>query len=158
MFPESAATADSEADKVAVAVKTEASVDETVVAVTTTLVSEVPAPLSITTSFNVSPVARPREPPTTGMNLVHQNAILSPLSIIRCFSTNKTTSPKKTRAEMMSTRSSQSVCSSTVTSCFEVPIRRVRVSCACEADWRLAVEDSVGCGVDCGWRGRNART
>lgn len=136
MFPESAATADFEADKVAVAAKTEASVDGTVVAVATTLVSEVPVPLSITTSFN--------ELPPPGMNLVHQNAILSPLSSIRCFSTNNTTSPKKTRAEVMTTRSSQSVCSSAVTSCFEAPIRRVRVSCACEADWRLTVEDSVG--------------
>ena len=156
LFPESpAAVADSQTcdassawlDNVAVAARTEASVDGTVVAATATFVSEVPVSLSITTSFNVSPVARPLEPPMPGTNFVHQNAILSPLSSTRCFNTNKTTSPKKTRAEMMSTRSSQSVFSSAVTSCFEVPMRRLSVSCVCEADWRLVVEDSVDGGI-----------
>jgi len=131
-------------DKVAVAAKVEARVDETAVAVNTALVNEVPAPLSTTASFSVSPVARPQESPIPGTNLVHQNTILNPLSSIRCFSTNNTTRPKKIRAEMMSTRSSQSVCSSAVTSCFDVLMKRLSMSCACEADWRLVVEDSVG--------------
>jgi len=130
-------------DKVAVAATAEASVNGTAVAVTMMLVSEAPAWLSVTTSFNVCPVTRLGGLPRPGTNRVHQNAILSPLSSIRCFSTNNTTSPKKTKAEMMSTRSSQSVCSSAVTSCFDVPMKRLRISCACEVDWRLAVEDSV---------------
>ena len=77
LIPESAIAADSETrlddstdsvvreassipdEVVAVAAKTEASVDGIAVATTTTLVSEVPAPFSATTSFNVSLVTCP---------------------------------------------------------------------------------------------------
>ena len=65
----------------------------------------------------------------SGKNLVHQNAILNPRSIIRCFKINNTTRRKKTNPEMIRIRSSQSDFSSAVMSCLEVDMTLLRVSC-----------------------------
>ena len=65
----------------------------------------------------------------SGKNLVHQNAILSPRSMKRCFNINNTTRRKKTNPEMIRIRSSQSDFSSAVMSCLEVDITLLRASC-----------------------------
>lgn len=65
----------------------------------------------------------------SGKNLVHQNAILIPRSMIRCFNINNTTRRKKTNPEMIRIRSSQSDFSSAVMSCLEVDMTLLRASC-----------------------------
>lgn len=52
---------------------------------------------------------------------------------------------KKTTAEMMRRRSSQSDFSRAVMSCLDVPMTAVSVSCVEEVDLRLAVEASGEC-------------
>jgi hypothetical protein len=76
-------------------------------------------------------------------NRVHQRAIRSPLSNIRCLRIKKTTSKKNARAAIMSSLSIQSVFSSTVISCLEVPMRPVSTSWASVVDFSVAVDDST---------------
>ena len=78
----------------------------------------------------------------SGKNLVHQKAILSPRSMIRCFKMNNTTRRKKTNPEMMRIRSSQSDFSSAVMSCLEVDVTLLRTSCWRDVERRVAVEES----------------
>jgi hypothetical protein len=78
----------------------------------------------------------------SGRNLVHQKAILKPLSTTRCLRINKTTKRKKRNPERMSILSSQSAFSSAVMSCFEVDMTEERVSCCKDVERRDAVEES----------------
>jgi hypothetical protein len=78
----------------------------------------------------------------SGRNLVHQKAILKPLSTIRCLRMNMTTNRKKQKPERMSILSSQSAFSSAVISCFEVVMTEERVSCCKDVERREAVEES----------------
>jgi len=78
----------------------------------------------------------------SGKNLVHQKAILSPRSMIRCFKINNTTRRKKMNPEMIRIRSSQSDFSSAVMSCLEVDITLLRASCWRDVERRVAVEES----------------
>jgi len=77
-----------------------------------------------------------------GINLVHQNASRIPRSIILCFRMNRTTMMKKKKPERIRTRSSQSDFSKAVTSCFDVYITLLRVSCCEEVERRVVVESS----------------
>ena len=83
----------------------------------------------------------------SGRNLVHQKAILKPLSTIRCLRMNKTTKIKKKNPERISILSSQSAFSSAVISCFEVDMTEERVSCCKDVERREAVDDSSICVV-----------
>lgn len=83
----------------------------------------------------------------SGKNFVHQKAILSPRSTIRCFKMNNTTRRKKTNPEMIRIRSSQSDFSSAVMSCLEVDITLSRTSCWRDVERRVAVEESSICVV-----------
>ena len=76
-----------------------------------------------------------------GKNRVHQKAILSPRSMIRCFKINNTTRRKKTNPEMIRIRSSQSDFSSAVISCLEVNMTLLRTSCWIDVERRVAVEE-----------------
>jgi hypothetical protein len=82
-------------------------------------------------------------PEKSGINLVHQNTIFTPLSRTRCFTINSTTRTKNANAVRISTRSSQSVFSRAVTSCLEVPRMLVSVSWVEEVERRVAVEESI---------------
>ena len=77
-----------------------------------------------------------------GKNFVHQKAILSPRSTIRCFRMNNTTRRKKMNPEMIRIRSSQSDFSSAVMSCLEVCMTLLRVSCWRDVERMVAVEES----------------
>lgn len=79
----------------------------------------------------------------SGKNRVHQNAILILLLIMRCWRMNRTTRRKKTNADMMSIRSSQSVFSRALTSFLEVPIKSVSLSCADDVAFREALDASL---------------
>ena len=78
-----------------------------------------------------------------GINRVHQKAIRILRSTKRCLRMNRTTRMKKTRAAMISNRSSQSDFSRAVMRCFEVVMRLSRTSCVEDADFREAVEASI---------------
>jgi hypothetical protein len=82
-------------------------------------------------------------PLKSGTKRVHQKAMRIPRSKIRCFKMKSTTRRKKSSAEKMSTRSSQSDFSSAVISCFDVSMTLVRVSWVFDADRRVAVESAV---------------
>ena len=75
-------------------------------------------------------------------NLVHQNAILSPRLMIRCFKINNTTRREGTNPEMMRIRSTQSDSSSAVMRCLEVDKTLLRASCWSDVERRVAVEES----------------
>jgi hypothetical protein len=77
-----------------------------------------------------------------GINLVHQNARRMPRSTILCFRMNKTTMMKKRKLERIRTRSSQSDFSKAVTSCFDVCMTLLRISCCEEVERRVVVESS----------------
>ena len=76
------------------------------------------APFSIaSTAFSAARLAVFEGPP--GMKRVHQNAIRSPRSTIRCFRMKSTTRMKNMRPARMRRRSSQSDFSSAVMRCFD---------------------------------------
>jgi len=77
-----------------------------------------------------------------GINLVHQNASRIPRSTILCFRMNRTTMMKKKKPERIRTRSNQSDFSKAVTSCFDVCMTLLRVSCCEEVERRVVVESS----------------
>jgi hypothetical protein len=77
-----------------------------------------------------------------GTNRVHQNASRMPRSTIRCLRMKSTTSTKKQKPERMRMRSSQSLFSSAVTSCFEVDMTLLSVSCWSEVERRVEVDSS----------------
>lgn len=64
-----------------------------------------------------------------GKNRVHQKAIRTLRSNKRSLRTSATIRKKKTRPAMIRMRSSQSVFSSATTSCLEVVMTEVKVSC-----------------------------
>jgi len=78
----------------------------------------------------------------SGKYFVHQNAILRPLSTIRCFRMKRITRTKKAKAERMSMRSSQSDFSSAVMICFEVDMTDERVSCCSDVERKDELEES----------------
>ena len=78
----------------------------------------------------------------SGRNLVHQKAILKPLSTTRCLRMNKTTNKKKQNPERTSILSSQSAFSSAVIRCFEVVMTEERASCCNDVERREAVDES----------------
>ena len=81
-------------------------------------------------------------PEKSGKNRVHQNAILRLRLMTRCWRMNKTTRTKKTNADMMSMRSSQSAVSRAFIRRFEMPIRSVNLSCADEVACKEALDAS----------------
>ena len=78
----------------------------------------------------MTPLAAIRELPCCmeGKKRVHQKAIRSPRSTMRCFRMKRITSAKNMRAANINSRSNQSAFSSAVTSCFEVPSKPVSTS------------------------------
>ena len=80
--------------------------------------------------------------PKSGKNLVHQKAIVSPRSMIRCFKMNSTTRRKNMNPQMIRIRSSQSDFSSAVMSCLEVDMTLSRTSCWRDVERSIAVEES----------------
>lgn len=79
----------------------------------------------------------------SGRNRVHQNAILIPRLMTRCWRMNRTTRRKKMNADMMSMRSSQSAFSRAFIRRFEVSITSVNRSCADEVAFKEALEASA---------------
>jgi hypothetical protein len=118
------------------------------VAAKTTEVTITDATLADSVPFSNSPTPLANNlssPEKSGKNLVHQNAIRTPLSSTRCFTMNSTTRTKNVNAERMRTRSSQSVFSRAVMRCLEVVRREVRVEWVEVVERRVVVEVSVGC-------------
>ena len=66
--------------------------------------------------------------PMEGIKRVHQKAMRSPRSTMRCFRMKRKTRKKNAKAAKISIRSNQSAFSSAVTSCFEVPSSQVSAS------------------------------
>ena len=106
---------------------------------------ETPATLAIVEDVAVTPFSRVWAAVlrVDGINRVHQKAIRILRSTKRCLRINRTTRMKKTRAAMISNRSSQSDFSRAVMRCFEVVMRLSRTSCVVDADFREAVEAST---------------
>ena len=109
-------------------------------AVETTAVFETTSDRTEAAAFSKSKSSS--SPEKLGRKRVHQNAILRPLSTKRCLRMNITTRRKKKNAEMISSRSSQSDFSSAVTSCLDVLMRSVNLSCVEDVDFSEAVEAS----------------
>ena len=79
----------------------------------------------------------------SGRNRVHQNAILIPRLMTRCWRMNRTTRRKNMNADMMSMRSSQSAFSRALIRRFEVSITSVNRSCADEVAFKEALDASA---------------
>jgi hypothetical protein len=82
-------------------------------------------------------------PEKSGKNRVHQNAILIPRLMTRCWRMNKTTRRKKMNADMISMRSSQSAFSRAFIRRFEVSITSVNRSCADEVAFKEVLDASA---------------
>ena len=80
--------------------------------------------------------------PMEGKKRVHQNAMRSPRSTIRCFRMKRTTRTKNVRVAKIRIRSNQSAFSSAVTSCFEVPSSPVSTSWVVDVALSEAVDAS----------------
>jgi len=93
-------------------------VDAIMVEATSATLCEAMTALTIMTSW-VSCGGSPW--PMKGNRRVHQNAMRSPRSTMRCFRMKSTTRAKNARVAKISIRSNQSAFSRAVTSCFEVP-------------------------------------
>lgn len=86
---------------------------------------------------------RPLSPEKSGKNRVHQNTILIPRLMTRCWRMNRTTRRKNMNADMMSMRSSQSAFSRAFIRRFEVSITSVNRSCADEVAFKEALDAST---------------